>query len=237
MSYPPAYPHQPIEQIADDVFMARGSIKLNPVLRLSRNMAIVRRGTDLTLVNPVRLSPKELKRLDAVGDVKHLMRLGAFHGRDDPFYMDRYKPTFWCQPGGTTHTEPPIDRELSAGGDLPLENATLFCFEGTIQPESVLLLHVDRGLLLSCDAIQHYGDYSMCNLPARLLMPRIGFPKATIIGPIWLKGQTPEGSSLHGDFKRLLDLKFDSLLSAHGTFRATGAHDAVAKQVVDIFET
>ena len=58
-------------------------------------------------------------------------------------------------------------------------------------------------------------------------MPYIGFPKETIIGPFWLKLQTPEGGSLKPDLARLLDLEFDSLLSAHGTYLAEGAKAAV----------
>lgn len=236
MTYPPAYPHQPIEQIADDVFMARGSLRMNAFIRGSRNMAIVREGKDLTLINPVRLSEKELERLDALGNVKHIMRLGG-HGMDDPFYKDRYNAETWRQPGITDHVEPAIDHEMNEESELPFGNASLLFFREAIRPQSVLLLHIGNGLLLTCDSIQHYGDYSMCSLAARIMMPRMGFPKATIIGPMWLKATTPEGSSLHGDFKRLLELKFDSLLSGHGTFRATGAHGAVAKQVVEIFET
>ena len=53
------------------------------------------------------------------------------------------------------------------------------------KPEAVLLVRRDGGVLLTCDAIQHYGDYSRNNLPARLIMPYIGFPRTTIVGPFW----------------------------------------------------
>ena len=44
-------PHGPIERVADDVFWVRGSIGLGPGLRITRNMAIVRSGDELTLVH------------------------------------------------------------------------------------------------------------------------------------------------------------------------------------------
>jgi len=91
------------------------------------------------------------------------------------------------------------------------------------------------GLLLTCDAIQHYGDYSNNNLPARLIMPFIGFPKTTVIGPFWLKLVTPQGSTLRDEFIRLLDLDFDSLCSAHGTLLKTDAHEAVRRAVARTF--
>jgi hypothetical protein len=59
-------------------------------------------------------------------------------------------------------------------------------------------------------------------------MPFIGFPKTTILGPIWLKLMTPEGGSLKSEFERLLELDFDRLLSAHGSLLDGGARAAVA---------
>ncbi len=66
-------------------------------------------------------------------------------------------------------------------------------------------------------------------------MPRIGFSKGTIIGPIWLKLMTPEGGSLKSEFQRLLQLEFNSLLSAHGTFITQGARGAVINAVSAAF--
>ena len=96
-------------------------------------------------------------------------------------------------------------------------------FQKVKQPESVLVLNTDDGVLLTCDAIQSYGDYSNCNLAARIMMPLIGFRKTTLVGPAWLKLMTPESGSLQDEFERLLTLKFDVLLSAHGTLLRTGA--------------
>jgi len=227
MSFPNVLTHDPIEQIADDVFMVSGSVKLNALLQFSRNMVIVRSNNELTLINPVRLKDSELRKLDELGEVKHLLRLGAFHGMDDPFYMDRYDAAFWCQPGGTTYTQPPIDHELSEGGPLPFNDATLFCFKGTLEPECALLLPQAGNLLLTCDAIQNYGDYRNFNFLAKIISPLVGFPKKTIIGPFWVKLMTPDGQSLKDEFARLLSHPFDRLLAAHGTLLDQGAHQAV----------
>ena len=67
------------------------------------------------------------------------------------------------------------------------------------------------------------------------MMPRIGFPKSTIVGPIWLKMMTPEGASLELEFRRLLKLKFDQLFAAHGTFLEKDAHEAVRTAVKNTF--
>lgn len=228
MSYAPVYPHDPITQIADDVYMVRGAIRMNPLVSITRNMAIVRDDTELTLINPLRLNPAGERELEALGTVSRVLRLGPFHGIDDPYYVDRYKAEFWCQPGGTTYPQPAIDVEITARSTLPFAAAKLFCFERTRQPECMVLLERGTSLLLTCDAIQHYGDYSHNNLAARLIMPFIGFTKTTLLGPLWLKAMTAAGDSLKSEFERLLEWQFDALLSAHGTLLRHGAHAAVA---------
>lgn len=233
--FAPPYPHDPIEQIDDDVFMARGSIKMNALTRITRNMAIIRHEGELTLIDPLRLNSAEEAKLDTLGTVTNIIRLGAFHGLDDPYYVDRYDCKLWAQEGGTTYPKPEISVTLSEATKLPFPDGKLLTLNGTVQPESVLLLKRGKGLLLTCDAIQHYGDYSNNNFLARLLMPFIGFPKKTIVGPIWLKVMTPEGKSLESEFHRILELDFDRLLSAHGTLIERDAHSLVAQAINTAF--
>ena len=145
------------------------------------------------------------------------------------------RPAFWCQEGGDTYRQPSIDHVLTEGGELPFDQANLFCFRNTKVPECALLLTSGDGLLLNCDAVQHYGDYSNNSLAARLILPILGFAKTTIIGPLWLKRVTPEGATLRDEFERLLAYKFDRVLGAHGTLLKTGAHEAVRSAVARAF--
>jgi len=233
--YPPVYPHDPIEEIAQDVFMVRGSLKMNALLRISRNMAVIRHGSELTLVNPIRLHAAEEEKLQTLGTIKHVMRLGPMHGVDDSYYVNTFRAAFWCQPGGRIYTQPTIDVEMQPDGPLPVPDAELFCFNGAVQPEAVLVLQRENGLLLTCDALQHYGDYKHNNLPARLVLPLLGFPKTTLVGPVWLKRMTPAAASLKREFERLLTHDFDALLSAHGSFLAHGAKAAVRAAIERAF--
>ena len=229
------YPHGDIETVASDIFMVRGSIKMNAMLRITRNMAIVRHNGELSLINPIRLNAKVEQALRDLGEVKHIIRLGCFHGVDDPYYVETFGAKHWSQTGGTAFTEPNIDNPLTDEAELPFSGGRLFLFKETKQPECVLLMERDGGVLLTCDAIQHYGDYSYNNIPARIIMPFIGFPRTTIVGPLWLKGMTPENGSLESEFRDLLKLSFDKLLSAHGTLLTTGAHAAVATAVENAY--
>ena len=170
------YPHGDIESLGADIFAIRGSIRINLLMRISRNMAIVREGNELTLVNPIRLRPEIEKKLTQFGEIKNIVRLGAFHGVDDPYYVNKFEAQFWSQPNGKTYTEPPIDIEIGIGGLIPTSDSEFFEFNGTKQPECALLLKRGKGILLTCDSIQHYGNYSYNNWVAKLVMPRIGFP-------------------------------------------------------------
>ena len=87
--------HGPIEEITNDVFWVQGSIQLAPGIRLMRNMVIVRSGEELTLVSPVRLSPGGEAELKRLGTVRHVVKIGFFHGVDDAYYRERFSATYW----------------------------------------------------------------------------------------------------------------------------------------------
>ena len=235
MSFPPTMPHDPIEEILSDVYMVRGSVRFNALMKITRNMAAVRHAGELTLIDPIRLGESEEKRLDSLGAVKRILRLGPFHGQDDAYYLDRYGAELWAFGDSSSYPEPKPHKIVAEGDELPFPDAELFAFRGLKQNEGALLIRRDGGLLITCDAVQNYGDYRYNNLPARLMMPLIGFPKTTIVGPVWLKMMTPEGASLESEFRRLLQLDFDHLLSAHGSLKRGGAHDAVEKAVDKVF--
>ncbi len=235
-AYAPALPHDSIEEIAEDLFMVRGCVRLNPLMRITRNMAIVRHAGELTLVDPIRLAEADERQLETLGEVSRILRLGPLHGLDDRYYVERFGAEVWAPGPSQAYPEPKVHRIVTAETTLPIPDAELFVFERALQPEAALRLARGKGILLTCDAIQHYGDYRHNTLLARLVMPWIGFPKTTLIGPFWLKLMTPEGGSLESEFRRLLDLEFDALLSAHGSLLRHGAHQAVADAFARAYE-
>ncbi|TDI58706.1 MAG: hypothetical protein E2O92_09260 [Alphaproteobacteria bacterium] len=227
--YAKPYPHDPIVEIAPDLFMVRGSMKMNAFVNISRNMAIVRHEGDLTLINPIRLNAKGEAELQALGTVKRLIRLGSFHGIDDQYYADIFGAEMWRQPGGEAYPSPAPTVTLTEDTELPFPDAELFLFRGLNQPEGALLINKAGGVLITCDGIQHYGDYRFVTWYARPMLARMGFPKTTIIGPFWITAMVPEGLDIQIEFNRLLEMKFDKLLAAHGSLLESGAHAAVEK--------
>jgi hypothetical protein len=204
-----------------------GTMRMNPLMTVSRNMVVVRSGGELTLLNPIRLDAAGEAALEDLGRVRHLVRLGCFHGCDDAYLKQRFGAAFWCQAESRKYPEPAPDHVLEEGGALPLADAQLFVFRGVRRPECALLIRRGPGLLVTCDSLQHYASWERHSLAARLLMPALGFSKRLLVGPLWKKFLTPDGQSLRPDFERLLALDFDAFVSAHGQPLLTGAKAAV----------
>ena len=165
----PAYPHDAVEAIGDDVFAVRGSLLMGPLLRISRNMAVVRHAGELSLINPIRLNDHGIAALQQLGRIKRIVTLGALHGIDDAWYRQQFGVECWTRPGSRRYPPPAGYHRLDESTPLPFPDARVFCFNGT-QPESAILLTRGAGLLLTCDAIQHYGDYRHASTAARLLL-------------------------------------------------------------------
>ena len=93
-SFPPVEPHGSLEPIFEDAWYVTGSVVFKPLLRLPRNMVVLRHGDELTVINSVRLSADGESALDALGKVTHVMKIG-FHGMDDAYYLNRYGAKMW----------------------------------------------------------------------------------------------------------------------------------------------
>ena len=160
--YPAVTHHDPIEELLPGLFWVHGSVELRPGMFLSRNMAIVRRGGDLSLVNSVRLTEEGESALTALGEVKNVVRIGNFHGMDDRYYVDTHAARFWCLPGKQAREEPSPDELLSAD-NLPFDGSALHVFESANFPECALVLEQDGGVLLTADSLQYWSDWSNCS--------------------------------------------------------------------------
>src|SRR5262245_57957912 len=99
VDHPPALRHGALREVLPDTFFVSGEIKLPGPVRFSRNMTVIRQGRDLVLVNSLRLDDAGLAELEKLGDVRHVVRLAGFHGRDDAFYKQRYNARVSCVPG------------------------------------------------------------------------------------------------------------------------------------------
>ena len=231
--YPAPEPHGPIEEVFADVFFVQGSIRIAPGMRINRGMVILRHGTELTLVNPVRLDAAGQSDLERLGQVKRAVRLGHQHGRDDPYVVAELGASYWTLEQETLG--PTVRRQTMSATRPPCPDTRLFEFQDTVAPEGALLVESHR-LLITCDAVQHWEGTDRCSLLARLTMPLLGFRQGTLIGPPWRRDNTQKGGpTLEADFRRLLELDFDHLVGAHGRPRIGGAKEALRAHVDRIY--
>jgi hypothetical protein len=175
-------------------------------------MTVLRHDGDLTLLNMVRLSDEGLRELDALGHVRHIVRLGAFHGRDDPFYRHHYGATLWALPEAVASEGSPADRELAAGGPFPVEG-DVFVFTTARFPEAAVLLPRDGGILSTCDAVQNWThvDSFFSEETGALFMAQ-GLIGAANIPLTWREACKPDIA----DFRRLAGWPFRHLITGHG---------------------
>lgn len=210
--YTPQWPHGPINEIFPNIFFVTGTNKTTFEgfdFQTSRNMVILREGKDLTLINTVRLTDKGLAELEKLGTVKNIMRIGAFHGRDDQFYRDRYKATYW-EPG---------DKKL------PI-SAELFSFKSDKFKEAALLLPQNDGILITCDSIQNWTmTDEFFNEQTRIKFFKEGKIRSANIGDPWKHAAQPQ------NMQDLLKLKFKHLLSAHGEPMLDKAHELIRESI------
>jgi hypothetical protein len=227
-----------LEQVFDDVWWAWGTVKFAPGVLFPRNMTIVREGGELVVIHAVVMPEDTQKQIEALGPIKHIVRLGAFHGMDDAKYVARYSPTVWmpehCDHSHQTSTK---IRHLAPGGDVPLAGATVFDFAASKTPETAIHLARHGGVLLTCDSVQNWETTTGCSFLGGVMARALGFRGRACIGPGWRKQSEPkDGVGFREHFAKLLEHDFKHVLSAHGAPIQDTARDDLRAQVAKIYK-
>jgi len=227
IQYTPAWSHGEIQEVFPDIFFVMGTNIIHHdgvELQFSRNMIIVRNKGELTLINTVRLDDKGLQALDSLGKVAHVIRIGAFHGRDDAFYLDRYHAKLWAIKGMLDEHGHRTDVELTPTTSLPFPQASMFVFETSVHPEGIVHIAREGGILITCDSIKNWTVVDPYFSPSTgTLYQEQGFIKSADVSSIWKEATQVKAS----DFERLKTFTFRHLLSAHGEPLINDAYEKV----------
>lgn len=230
-TYSPAWPHSDLKEIVPNIFFVRGANKVTydgVNLQHSRNMVVVRHDKKLTLINTVRLDEKGLTALDKLGEVENIVRIGAFHGRDDAFYLDHYEAKLWALNGMNHDSGKQTDIELVPGGQMPFPRCSLFIFETSVHPEGILHLDQEGGILITCDSIKNWlAPDEFFSAETAKLYEEQGFFGPATISDVWQQACQVQAS----DFTRLKTLSFRHLLSAHGDPLLNHAYEQVSETI------
>ena len=235
--FPAALAHGSLEEVFPDVFFVMGAMEtvLQDIdWKFSRNMVVVRDGERLIIINSVRLTDAGLAELDKLGKVTDVVRLGSLHGRDDPFYVDRYDANYWAMPGMEHETGLKATHTLKPDASSPISDASVFEFCTTELKEGILRLDREGGILIACDALQNWTKPDeFFSDASRNMMQDMGFFTPANLGPVWLQAAEPKGD----DFARLKQLSFKHALCGHGEpLRDTAQEDysATFKRVFSV---
>ena len=212
--FPVAAAHGPIRELFPDVYVVRGAMPMGPMMAIPRNMIVLRQGSELTLVNAMRLGPAGEAELERLGTVRHFVKLGPYHTRDEAWLRHRYAPTMWSAAPSDAAVERLVD-----GGPAPVDRAAVHTFGGVGSDESALVLGQHAGgLLVTCDSAQHWDSTEGATWLGGVVAWGMGFLQRPVtIGPIWAKHVTKgKLSALRPDFDRLLSRDFVHLVSGHG---------------------
>jgi hypothetical protein len=235
--FPEAMPHGELKEVFPDVFFVAGTMRgefFGSDWQFSRNMIVIREAGLLTIINSVRLTDEGLKALEALGTVKHLVRLGGMHGYDDPFYVNRYEPQYWVTLGMPDDKGLKIDHELDEGGPLPFADASFFRFKTTKIPEGIIRLDRNGGIMLSTDALQNWEQPDEFFKEETVkTMTGMNFFKKANCGVAWLHFSEPQAA----DISRLKEIQFNHALCGHGApllKDAQGHYHATFKELFQV---
>ena len=233
----PAGEHGELCQVFENIWFVQGSVKMPMLMpmKISRSMTVIKDpvSDELTLVNSMRLTQAGLEELESLGKITNVIRLAGFHGRDDAFYQEKYNAKVFAIEGqfyARKFNEQPKPEEgyfqpdvwLNQYSKLPLENASLKVIQSSKPSEALLLLNQEGGILIAGDALQNTAEPDQyVNLPARLMMKRMGFYKPYNVGPGWLQFAKPDADEV----RSILDLQFEHVLPAHGNPVITDAKE------------
>ncbi len=219
--------HGDIKQIFENIWFVKGQLRMAMLLpmTISRSMTIIRENNELTLINPIRLSESGMQKIESLGKISRVVRIGGFHGKDEAFFRAQYNAKIYALKGHV-YTQKisnlPVDPnkgymqadvELTEHDALPISNASLIWFKTAHPPEAILRLEQEGGVLVTADSLQNTPEPDeFHNFFAIIMMKMMGFFHPYHIGPGWLKISKVDRSEL----KKLLNVDFNHVLPGHG---------------------
>ena len=212
-----------------DVFYVEAELWLGAV-KFPRSMIIVRTNGELALINAIRLREEIEAKIRALGEIRHVIRPGC-HEQDVAYYVRK----FGAKVTGFSHHKfehgVRVDRDIAQDG-LPFAVDQLLILDGLPRrcTEANFVLATENGrVLVTCDSVQNWVN-ARTNWLGRIALPWYGFSGKCIFDKYWVDDmKKKDGASekmLADEFRKVLALDFDNLLSGHGCIMDGSAKQA-----------
>jgi len=230
-------------KVFDDVYQVRGSADLLDLVgkpTVGRCMTIIVEGDELHIINSVRVKPDTEADILKLGKIKHVYKLGANHGLDDPYFVETFGATLWAMPGmkGRMGVEP--QKQLTEDAELPMKGTKFMGFKACVKElEGAIWFERHGGMVVVCDTLTNYADpWDGYGTGGKLLIKAIAGSPGTHLSPL-RKNLVKQGGTAKGfgeDIVRLCDMKFDVMFSAHGWPLKPNADETVRKANADLLK-
>jgi len=250
--FPKPLGNGPLVEVFPNIWAVEGYVYPVPGARMTRNMTIIKQGDKLCVVNSLRLMPEQEAEMEKLGTVKHLVRLCVGHGMDDPYFVDKYKPTLWEAGAGMPWADKEItlkaDKVLGEDGAPFPEIVTPLIFS-SIKEEikgdaSLIVASGDTKVLVASDSVMCYGkhkdDTKLSTLSNSLLgkvaLWMLGFAGRVNTVPEYFKHHSPDGkaSGILPDLENLAAADWDAVIPPHGNVVKAGAREIYRQHLAKI---
>ena len=211
--YRPVAPHGDLEEVTDNVYVVMGSHVIVPGLRIGFTMTIVKKGNELTLINPFRIRKDVEDQILNLGSIKHLVRLSSMHGACDQYFIDKYQVTFWDLPAPEDKL-PKGYKLIEESGQFPIDGAKILMMRDVKLPEAVVWIPNGGGTLLTGDVIQNGRPRPHGSLGGNLFTRGVGFLSGHCGCPPLYRKSVDIGKDMYQpNFTRILELDFENILT------------------------
>ena len=223
--YPAIQPHGGLEKVVDNIYVVFGSYKMMPGTRISLTMTIVVRGSDVTIINSMRVNSEVEEEIKKLGTIKNVVRICANHGSSDEYYIDTFNATYYDLPGGAdiagaTKT-PKASKELP--DEFPISDAKVIMIKDLKYPEAVVLLPDGNGTLITADFIQNGRPAPHKSFVGSALTSMLGFNTGCCsTPPLFFKAYGDGKDIYQPNVPGILELDFENIIT--GEFEGMNAH-------------
>lgn len=239
---------EPVLPSGGNIYTASSHFRMFPVLMsVPANMTVYLcpSSGEVTIFNALRMPEVVEDAIIALGPVKHVVKLGQFHGSADAYYVKNPKfgsPRYWGVKGMTTAEGLDFSDTLGPG-NAPIAGSEVVIIDGMPYPESVILVPVPgrpRALIV-CDALSHISSFSLFSYVTRPIMWWLNFlceDGAPVPPTLWLKSAVKlmGEAAVVGWFEKLFAMDWGAFTCAHGPSIAECDRGRLGKALKDKIE-
>ncbi len=207
------HPHEPIQELADNLWCVQGAVRGIP---LKRRMTLARLADGKLLIhNPVALEEDAMKRIEAWGPPAYIVVPGAYHRLDCARFKARYPDAkVVCPSGAKARVEGAVPVELTYPEVPKDERVGLEELDGVARVEGVMRVETGKGATLVFNDLL----FNVPRLPGFMgfVMKLLGSTGGPRVTPVSRFVAVKDKAALRAHYERLANAGPTRLIPGHG---------------------